>query len=355
MESLDAVRKILSHRNRNDLARLLAHAYIEFDVSSTYGSLLFSQLTSAEIYAPLSDYDHLRALSQEDSLQIFDVVLEIWPPKEYGMEITSVCFRLDSESLSDTSDSTEEILHDLDNLRNIMVAVSTGGPRIKEVNSEYKEGYSQLTKRLKERGLQNPIPYSDLWDWYGKWSSGDLPTYQSRREYISDLFKPLETRLRESPASRSAEVFQEPTGWPRIDRSLDQARSQLEYASSEEQFQAVGLYCRETLISLAQTVFDLDNHPPINGVKPSKTDAKRMLDSYLASEVSGSSNAVVRKHAKASLDLANELQHQRTATFRQAALCAEATASVVNIVAILSGRRDAENGILAQPGQVNQY
>ena len=52
------------------------------------------------------------------------------------------------------------------------------------------------------------------------------------------------------------------------------------------------------------------------------------------------SNAIARRHAKASLDLANELQHQRTAAFRKAALCAEATASVVNIIAILSGVRD---------------
>ena len=71
-----------------------------------------------------------------------------------------------------------------------------------------------------------------------------------------------------------------------------------------------------------------------------------MLDSYLAVELAGSSNAIARKHAKASLDLANQLQHQRTAAFRKAALCAEATASVVNIIAILSGVRNPETGIV---------
>ncbi len=64
-----------------------------------------------------------------------------------------------------------------------------------------------------------------------------------------------------------------------------------------------------------------------------------MLDRYLAVELAGGSTTIARKHAKASLDLANELQHERTAAFRKAALCAEATASVVNIVAILSGVR----------------
>ena len=221
-----------------------------------------------------------------------------------------------------------------------MIAVSTGGPRIDSVNQKYKGIYSELTKQLSDRGFQNPVPYADLWDWYGKWSSGDLPTYASRRRYISGLLGPLEMRLRKEPVSRGAEVFSEPTGWARVDRALGEARARLESARTEEQFQAVGLLCREVLISLAKTVFDPDRHPPLDDVEVSKSDAKRMLDRYLAVELAGGSNAIARKHAKASLDLANQLQHERTAAFQRAALCAEATASVVNIIAILSGIRD---------------
>ena len=344
MESLEAANRVLRHRNRHDLANLLSRASIAFDVSTTYGSLLFSMITTAEIYAPLSDYDRLRTLSSEDNKRILDALLEIWPPRAHDMEITGVTYRLDPDSLEYSPDDTEDLLLQLDRLRNIMIAVSTGGPRINEVNAEYKRHYSQLTEQLEERGIQNPVPYPDLWDWYGKWSSGDLPTYQSRREYISGLFGPLVMRLQEGPSSRGVEVFPEPTGWPRIDRTLGDARTRLESASTEEQFQTVGLLCREALISLAQTVFDPDRHPALDDAKVSRTDAKRMLDRYLAVELAGGSNAVARKHAKASLDLANELQHERTAAFRKAALCAEATASAVNIIAILSGIRDPESG-----------
>ena len=227
----------------------------------------------------------------------------------------------------------------MDRLRSIMIAVSTGGPRINEVNAEYKETFLSLTGYLEQWGIQNPIPYSDLWDWYGKWSSGDLPTYRSRREYIRGLVGPLEARLRDGLTSHRTKVFQEPTGWSRVDRNLGEVRTRLESAT-EEQFQAVGLLSRETLISLAQTVFDPNQHPSLDNVEVSKTDAKRMLDRYLAVEVDGKSNSIIRKHAKASLDLANALQHKRTATFRDAALCAEATTSVVNIIAILSGIQD---------------
>lgn len=64
-----------------------------------------------------------------------------------------------------------------------------------------------------------------------------------------------------------------------------------------------------------------------------------MLDAFLAAELGGQSNEYARRHAKAAIDLALSLQHSRTADFRTAALCAEATASVINQVGILSGAR----------------
>ena len=77
-------------------------------------------------------------------------------------------------------------------------------------------------------------------------------------------------------------------------------------------------------------------------MEASATDANRMLSAYVMQELKGSANEKQRRHAKAALGLAVELQHRRTAEFRQAALCAEATHSVVNLVAIVSGRRDPD-------------
>ena len=127
-----------------------------------------------------------------------------------------------------------------------------------------------------------------------------------------------------------------------MDRGIGEIRKRLEEAKTEEGFQAVGLLCRETLISLAQIVYVSSLHSTTDGVVPSDTDAKRMLDAYLGTELAGGTNEVARRHARASLDLANDLQHRRTATFRQAALCAEATTSLVNLIAIISGQRDPE-------------
>jgi hypothetical protein len=135
------------------------------------------------------------------------------------------------------------------------------------------------------------------------------------------------------------QVFEEPTGWQKVDRQLQEVRLRLDTAESEEQYQAVGLLCREVLISVAQEVYQSARHPSLDGIAPSETDAKRMLEAFFTAELGGGTNEEARAHAKAALRLALALQHQRTADFRMAALCAEATSSVVSILAIMAGRR----------------
>ena len=134
-------------------------------------------------------------------------------------------------------------------------------------------------------------------------------------------------------------VYEAPTGWQKVDRQLQEMRSRLDSADTEEQYQAVGLLCREVLISVAQEVYDPSLHTPIDDKAPSDTDAKRMLEAIFEVELKGSSNEEARAHAKAAVRLALALQHKRLADFRTAALCAEGTWSVVNMLAIVAGRR----------------
>src|SRR5208282_5940629 len=134
-------------------------------------------------------------------------------------------------------------------------------------------------------------------------------------------------------------VFKEPTGWEKVDRQHQEMKLRLDTAETEEQWQAVGLLCREVLISVAQEVYDAARHPHIDDAKPSDTDAKRMLEAIFAAELKGSTNDQARTHAKAVVNLALALQHKRTPDFMTAALCAEGTTSVVNMLAILAGRR----------------
>lgn len=67
-----------------------------------------------------------------------------------------------------------------------------------------------------------------------------------------------------------------------------------------------------------------------------------MLEGFLSHELAGERNKIARRHTRAALDLANELTHRWTASFRDAAMCAEATSAVVNIVAIACGLPNPE-------------
>ncbi|MEW6495951.1 MAG: hypothetical protein AB1589_26035 [Cyanobacteriota bacterium] len=234
----------------------------------------------------------------------------------------------------------KELIQEIDKQKALMIDVATGGSRIQQVNDEYKERRISIISKLQVVGIQDPNPYSDLWSWYGKWSDGSLPSYQSRRNYISNLYQPVIDSLTVSLQRQGTQQVIEPTGWARVDRNIDKIVQLLANAKNEEDYQTVGLLCREAIISLAQAVYDPNLHPSVDGVDPSETDAKRMLENYIATELAGGSNEALRKYVKVSYQLAVTLQHKRNASFREAALCVEATRSLVNAVAIISGQRD---------------
>lgn len=122
-----------------------------------------------------------------------------------------------------------------------------------------------------------------------------------------------------------------PTGWERVDRSISEMANRLAVAETEEQFQAIGMLSRETLITVAQQVFDASKHITLDGTEASKTDAKRMLEAFLQYELSNSSEKA-RKFARAAVDFSNQLTHDRNATKRDASMCLIAVTAVTNLV-----------------------
>ena len=137
-------------------------------------------------------------------------------------------------------------------------------------------------------------------------------------------------------SGQRVQLFDEPTGWEKVERQIKEARDALRTAETEEHYQSVGLFCRESLISLAQEVYNPEYHSTSDSVVPSNTNAQRMLEAFFNAELTGHTNEQTRAYAKAALKLAVALQHKRTADSRTGALCLEATASTVNVVAILA-------------------
>ncbi len=236
----------------------------------------------------------------------------------------------------DVSIMKSDLIKLIDNIKSLMISVATNGPKIQTVNDEYKNIYYKLSDIFKSLIIENPNPYDDLWKWYGKWSAGDLTSYQSRRIFINDMYSNMLNVINSSPDRQGTSHPYEPTGWERVDRSVTELRKRINEATNEEQFQTIGLLSRESIISLAQEVYKPDIHKGLDTIEPSKTDANRMLEAFIANELGGGKNELLRRNVKSTLALANYLTHKRTATKNDASLCLISVMSLINTIKIVS-------------------
>ncbi len=336
MESIERAARILNEMGREDLAALLRHSSYEY----TWTDIPFPEI---ELSSPAVYSEAVEGLPKWDEKRIADAIHNTHPgPRPQGAGPG----RLELKRLD--QDVDDSLYPEVCVQKNLMIAVSTGRSRIQDFDDYYKARRRRIGVALAARGIDDPNPFESLWDWYQKWKA-EFGSYSERRRYVNALYEPVIAKLLHAP--ETPVPAREPTGWERVDRAVAKARHRLNSAQHEEDYQTVGLLCREVLISLGQAVYDPTLHSSPGGVTPSATDARRMIEAFFAQAASGGSNENIRRHVKAALQLAVELQHRRTADFRASALCLEATSSVTNIVAILSGQRDHEVEIPAQdPG-----
>ncbi len=166
----------------------------------------------------------------------------------------------------------------------------------------------------------------------------ELKLFEDNKE-VQELRKMLFVRFNRFAVSDLYLEEYELTGWERVDRSITEMKSRLKIADNEEQFQAIGMLGRETLITIAQQVFDASKHPTLDGVEASITDAKRMLEAYLQSELLDSCEKV-RKFARSAVDLGNQLTHDRAATKRDASICLVSVTAVASLIKLIQESSD---------------
>jgi hypothetical protein len=57
-----------------------------------------------------------------------------------------------------------ELLSILSHLQSTMVSVATGGAQIGQVQHEFRERFDEAATALAARGIDNTIPFRELWD-----------------------------------------------------------------------------------------------------------------------------------------------------------------------------------------------
>lgn len=321
-DSTENARKFLESLQRTDLAKLLAFSEVESGVGEWFDIHVI-------VRSPKPFSEAIAALPPHDRRRIAEAVVsdegDVSAPS--GITVST----MPGESI----EGAQALLPELIIHQEMMVDCSTGGAAIQDVNDYYMARQVRIAELCAAAGIPYENPHADLWEWF-RYYKEHFGSYAERRQYVRGLFRPA---IRAAAGRTFAVVHErDPTGWERVDRSLARARAAFDVASVEEEFQALGLLCREVMISLGQAVYDEAVHESVDGVKPSSTDAKRMLEAYVRHEMPGVGYKEVRAHVRAAVDLAVHFQHRRTANRQLAALCLEATASAVAVVAIIAGR-----------------
>ncbi|MBR3578995.1 MAG: hypothetical protein IKN98_09455 [Bacteroidales bacterium] len=233
----------------------------------------------------------------------------------------------------------EQLKQNIGTMMNIMVSVATGGNRIQNEDERYKKLQVQTVRDCKNLNLTYNNAFSSLWDWYGKWSTS-FPTYQERRVFIRELFAPTLAYFEENENINDIETFVQLDDWERIKRTIIKIKRESNNAKDEEDFQTVGLLCREVIISLAQAVYIpwLHGENDENGKKIGNNDAVKMIGNYINMALSGSSNEELRAYAKNTNKLANRLTHERNATKKDMLLTVASTITLINFIGIIEGK-----------------
>lgn len=215
----------------------------------------------------------------------------------------------------------------------LLIAVAVKDKDIEDVQEEYKSRRKEIAGELRRLGLADPNPFADLWDWYHYWKE-NFPTWAERRQYVRSMYRELEDALDNLAERRLGSGLHDTlTGWDRVDAQLSQLRERYATARTTEDYQAVGLLCRDILISLGEGCYDHERHGGGKGKEPSSAMDK--LDKVVSAEAAGGPNKQLRQLLKAAMELANNVQHDRAGTLDKAAVAAEATVAAVTLVRIV--------------------
>lgn len=122
-------------------------------------------------------------------------------------------------------------------------------------------------------------------------------------------------------------------GWELVDSEVGALREDFAVADSASDYSNLARQCREIFVSLADAAYDRDRHgefelPDEGG----RGDVKARLTAVIRSEARGSRAADLRAVALKTIDLANTLQHRKSASRADAATLCDTTLMTVRIV-----------------------
>ena len=118
---------------------------------------------------------------------------------------------------------------------------------------------------------------------------------------------------------------------PQLFRKLKSVAALIDTAKEIEDFQAIGVQCRETLIELGNHIYN----PMMagSGEQPQASNFKRKSELFIQFYLKGSENSdyrnIIKKLTEATWDYANKITHSRSATYYEVSTCVTLCISLV--------------------------
>lgn len=230
---------------------------------------------------------------------------------------------------NESADPLELLLELVTDQITLMTDVATHTAQIDEVQADYRKRRRVIIGLCRKFDFDNPNTFDDLWEWYAYWREEDLDTYQSRRTYVRELFKPLLSAINShGEVELGADLAGiDLVGWEKVELQVRQLRVRLAKCESSEDAQAVGLLCRDIMISLGQAAYDAELHGAVDS-----GSAADQLKAVINHHARGGSNETLRRMAKSTVDFANTVQHRRGGNVDEAGIVAEGTVACVRLI-----------------------
>lgn len=328
----------LRNRNEGRLADIIKESEykLQIDRSTVYGddcTIIF--------YLPISKYAVLTQEKDRIEEDLYKEISNLF--KDDLVNICNVSIQAKTERYLDwdavyPKETKESLIVLINEEMNTLIKAATAVISIRDSkeNDSYRRNHEYIDDILKKLGLEPIHKYRDLWDWYNDYKNRELKTYESRRVFIRQLYRPLIELIQNSDVNRTGLFHYEKTGWDKVDEEVGSLQDAIFKAKTNRDFQAVGMRGRELLITLAQTVYNKEKYPSIDGVDVSNTDSKRMLEAFVSYCLKDKRKwEKETKYIKNAINLANELTHERSADIVDAEICYSAVISTVQIIKIL--------------------
>ncbi|MYG94053.1 MAG: hypothetical protein F4138_03540 [Acidimicrobiia bacterium] len=192
---------------------------------------------------------------------------------------------------------------------------------------------------LQRLGVPLELPFSDYRTFRSHWMANDAyGSWQARRDILNELLEPVHLKLArledlELESTLARPITNHPgTGWSLVDAEINEMRRHFGMARSAQDYRNIGNDCVAVLERLSEALFDSELHLKKGEQVPPVANTKLRLGKFVEHTASGTTNAEIRKMARAAIELAQAVKHQSEPTRRHAGIAADSVILLANIL-----------------------